>query len=436
MSTASYDEETSNKILRQVEFYFSDSNLPRDAFLSNLVQRNKDGLVNLDVVCSFARMRIYLGLGKKAKDVPDRILNGVAEILRKSGVLKVSEDGRKIGRLHKLANPEKVLSEVDGRTVAASPLPYDVKIEDVHAFFGKCGKVNSVRLPNHVSDNKCFCGTALIEFSTEEEAEDILKLKLVYDGMELELKPKKGFDAERKRSIKEFERSYTIFKEKIMASKDSSYEKGLVVAFKVKRRMSGGTAGQKISPVLASGGLGSDKIQTPAHNDENSDDGLMVIEGTAVGDDLANTKSRKKKKKGKRKNEDMPVEEHLQINTNSKRKHSENVSEEIRSETAVECNAAADQSAPAALFKDKDDITLQDLKDVFVRFGSIKFFDFDDKVDSGNVCFEESDSAIKARAAADLLGERGIMVKNCIVFLEAVTGVAEKNYWKLHVGEA
>lgn len=51
-------------------------------------------------------------------------------------------------------------------------------------------QVNSVRLPKHGLDKNCFCGTALIEFSSEEQAGDVLKLKMVYDDMEVELKPK------------------------------------------------------------------------------------------------------------------------------------------------------------------------------------------------------------------------------------------------------
>jgi lupus La protein len=45
-------------------------------------------------------------------------------------------------------------------------------------------------MPRHVSDKRVFCGTALIEFSLEEEAENILKQSLVFEGAELELKPK------------------------------------------------------------------------------------------------------------------------------------------------------------------------------------------------------------------------------------------------------
>lgn len=47
-----------------------------------------------------------------------------------------------------------------------------------------------MRLPRHVADKRVFCGTALIEFSTEEDAEKVLKESLVYAGAKLELKPK------------------------------------------------------------------------------------------------------------------------------------------------------------------------------------------------------------------------------------------------------
>jgi len=47
-----------------------------------------------------------------------------------------------------------------------------------------------VRLPHHVGDKKFFCGTALVEFSSDEEVEKVLKEKLVYAGAELELKLK------------------------------------------------------------------------------------------------------------------------------------------------------------------------------------------------------------------------------------------------------
>ena len=47
-----------------------------------------------------------------------------------------------------------------------------------------------MRLPRHVADKRLFCGTALVEFSTEEDAMKVLTQTLSYAGAELELKPK------------------------------------------------------------------------------------------------------------------------------------------------------------------------------------------------------------------------------------------------------
>lgn len=37
------DDSLENKIIKQVEFYFSDSNLPRDKFLRSLVANHPEG---------------------------------------------------------------------------------------------------------------------------------------------------------------------------------------------------------------------------------------------------------------------------------------------------------------------------------------------------------------------------------------------------------
>ncbi|KAJ6825269.1 la protein 1-like [Iris pallida] len=59
------------------------------------------------------------------------------------------------------------------------------------------------------------------------------------------------------------------------------------------------------------------------------------------------------------------------------------------------------------------------------------FIDFSMGEESGYVRFENPDAAVKARAAAVLTDEGGLVVKNSIATLEPLSGDAEKEYWSL-----
>jgi len=100
-AAAPLDEAKAKSVLRQVEFYFSDSNLPRDKFLRETVEQSDDGLVSLALICSFSRMKSHLGLDAavKSETVPEETVLAVAEVLRRSSVLRVSEDGNSISSL-------------------------------------------------------------------------------------------------------------------------------------------------------------------------------------------------------------------------------------------------------------------------------------------------------------------------------------------------
>lgn len=52
-------------------------------------------VVSLGLICSFSRMRSHLGLGEaKPDDISVDTVAAVAETLRTSSVLKISEDGQ------------------------------------------------------------------------------------------------------------------------------------------------------------------------------------------------------------------------------------------------------------------------------------------------------------------------------------------------------
>ncbi|GLU14506.1 hypothetical protein SLE2022_310710 [Rubroshorea leprosula] len=405
----SFDEETATKILHQVEFYFSDSNLPRDEFMHKTVTESKDGMVSLALLCTFSRMRNYLGLGRMKRDeIPERILDGVAEILRKSDFLKVSDDGRKVGRIKRLSKPEDVIEQVDVRTIAASPFEYDVNIEDLESFFSQYGKVNSVRLPRHVADKQFFCDTALIEFSTDKDTGEVLKKSLVFSGANLELKPKKEFDSEREKLTENTEKSHnSIVSSHKNGIGKASYPKGLVVSISLKK----GSIGKQVKKNIA---------DTINKNAEQHD---------ATGE--TKKKKKKKKKKGNKENsKGTTIEDNEHRNSADVICHpAEKSSEDVCGE-----NLAGKETGTDLVLRDDNIVTSEDLKCLFERFGTVKHVDYTIGADSGYLCFEEPEAAIKARAAAAFVEQGGLIVKKSIVFIEAMTGEAERLYWKLFHG--
>nr|XP_043640235.1 la protein 1 [Erigeron canadensis] len=381
MVATQLDEETVQKIIRQVEFYFSDSNIPRDTFLRNAITESEDGMVSLALICSFSRMRGHLGLGDiKAEEVSDDTVEAVAKTLKaKSTTLKISEDGKKVGRTTELPKPEEVIEQLDSRTIAASPLEYDIKIEEVESFFGQSAKVNSVRLPRHVGDKRVFCGTALVEFSSEEDATNILTQSLVFRGTELELRPKKEFDEERaKEEEAETIRRNTLANRK-NGTQEEDYPKGLLVAFKLTT-----TSAEKVKS-CDSIGAKPDAME-------------LVAEGT-----------------------DEASEPKVDVKSSSENAEAEEDKTDENKET---------RKTSADMYKDDKNVVLrEDLKSVFQKFGTVKFIDFKMGEESGYIRFEEAEASQKARAAAVLTEEGGLLVKNYVAILDPVTGEAEKEYW-------
>ncbi|PON88438.1 Lupus La protein [Trema orientale] len=399
---ASWDEETQNKVLRQVEFYFSDSNLPRDDFLRKSVSRSPNGLVSLALICTFSRMRNFLCLSRNTKrgDVPDRIVKSVAEILRKSNCLKVSDDGKRVGRVSELNEPEEVIEQVDVRTIAVSPLEYDIKIEDLEVFFANFGKINSVRLPSHVADKRCFCGTALIEFSIAGDADNVLKQNLIYAGTKLELKQKKQFDSEGDnliRDVRKFNVS-TGTSDKEDGAVKLKYQKGVLIAVKLKKTSVGGyvKTNNNFGLVSCDGGIFQTEKDTKLGK-QAVEEAEIATNDTDLNKPTENTKT-KKCEKTDQSEPNNPIEKIEQTR-----------------ETPAE--------------KEDNSVMCEEIKDAFQRFGIVKYVDFEVGADSGYICFQEPEAAIRARAAAEFVGG-GVISKNFIVFLEAVTGEAEEEYWK------
>lgn len=90
--------ELENKIIKQIEYYFGDINLPRDKFLKEKITED-EGWITLDILLTFKRL---------ANLSTDQAV--IADAVEKSEekLVVVSEDRKKLRR-----NPEKPLPELN-----------------------------------------------------------------------------------------------------------------------------------------------------------------------------------------------------------------------------------------------------------------------------------------------------------------------------------
>ena len=119
-------DEQRAKITTQVEFYFSDANLPTDAFLLKKVKADPEGWVPIGVVCGFNRMKQLL-----KKHPP--VATVAAIVAERSRVLVVDETLGKIRRAEPL--PDFDLEDIQARTVVAENLGAEPTVEGVAKAF-------------------------------------------------------------------------------------------------------------------------------------------------------------------------------------------------------------------------------------------------------------------------------------------------------------
>lgn len=165
-------------VLKQVEFYFSDSNLPKDKFLWRTVQSNQEGWVSIATIASFNRMKKF------------RPLSAVVDALKTSEFLVVSENGELVRRKNAILPPKESENQLRfQRSAYAKGFGEETETtqDDLEKWFAQYGKVNEVRLRR--DEKKAFKGSVFAEFADLDDAKKFTELaqKPEYNGKELEV---------------------------------------------------------------------------------------------------------------------------------------------------------------------------------------------------------------------------------------------------------
>ncbi|KAJ4980881.1 hypothetical protein NE237_031718 [Protea cynaroides] len=117
-------EEVTQKILNQVEYYFSDANLATIDHLMRFINKDAEGFVPISVVAFFKKIKALISSHQQ-----------LSLVLRTSSKLVVSEDGKKVRRLHPLT--ESDMENLQSRVVIAENLPEDHSYQNLlKIFFG------------------------------------------------------------------------------------------------------------------------------------------------------------------------------------------------------------------------------------------------------------------------------------------------------------
>ncbi|XP_061373051.1 la-related protein 6B [Gastrolobium bilobum] len=131
-SKSKLSDEASQKILNQVEYYFSDLNLATTDHLMRFINKDPEGFVPISVVASFKKIKALITSHSQ-----------LATVLRNSSKLVVSEDGKKIKRQYPLT--ESDIEELQSRIVVAENLPEDHCHQNLMKVFSAVGSVKTIR---------------------------------------------------------------------------------------------------------------------------------------------------------------------------------------------------------------------------------------------------------------------------------------------------
>lgn len=160
--------------MKQVEFYFSDANLPRDRFLQEELKKNEEGWIPISVIGSFKRMQAL------STDI-----SVISEAIKASSLVEVSADGLSVRR--SVALPEESADSMKISVVVRGFSP-ESTLEELESFFATVSEsVAAIRLRRNPL-TKSFKGSVYLHLKSEEEAARVAEMKtLTFGDLNLEI---------------------------------------------------------------------------------------------------------------------------------------------------------------------------------------------------------------------------------------------------------
>jgi lupus La protein len=153
------------EIRGQVEFYFSDSNLPTDQFMMKETKGPENNPILLKKIHGFGRMRRF------------QPYSAIVAALKDSKFLNVTgEEGEEMVSRKVAYDPSTPVSKTEARSVYVKGFGDEEPSSqfDIEAFFAQFGTTNAVRLRR--TPEKLFKGSVFVEWSDEEAAQKFLAL--------------------------------------------------------------------------------------------------------------------------------------------------------------------------------------------------------------------------------------------------------------------
>ncbi|KAL9114469.1 MAG: hypothetical protein Q9227_001550 [Pyrenula ochraceoflavens] len=187
------DSDDPDEIRKQVEFYFSDSNLPQDQFLMSKTQGPENVPVDIELLCTFKRMRRFKPREAVVKALKESDFLDVVDVDDKPFVK------RKVPLAATETNGTEIVKVFEDRAMPRSiyakgfPDEQSTTQFDIEAFFSKFGTTNAIRLRR--ADDKTFKRSVFVEFDSEDTQKAFLALdpKPQYQGRDLQIMSKKAY---------------------------------------------------------------------------------------------------------------------------------------------------------------------------------------------------------------------------------------------------